>query len=301
MNKTKGFLCVIISAFIFGFTPILCKLTYSGGSNAIMLVFLRNSMSLPIMYAILKYKKISLKINLKEFKGLFILSIFSTILTALLLYISYNFISVGMATTVHYVYPILVALVLFIFFKESITKIQILSLIISFIGVLLFFDGGSSLNFMGLFIAFASGISYGIALIYMDKSGLKDYHPLLVTFYTCVFASVILFLVTIISGKFTLSLTPTAWIYSFIVSILTSVIGISFMQIGVRNIGPTTTSILCMFEPITSVLMGIVLLNEAISFKSILACILILTAVLILSIFKEKNNNLQQSKKKYNI
>jgi drug/metabolite transporter (DMT)-like permease len=300
MNKTKGFLCVIISAFIFGFTPILCKLTYSGGSNAIMLVFLRNSMSLPIMYAILKYKKVSLKINREEFKKLFILSIFSTILTALLLYIAYDFVSVGMATTVHYVYPILVALVLAIFFKERITKIQVFSLTISFIGVLLFFDGGSSLNFAGLFIAFASGISYGMSLIYMDKSGLKDYHPLLVTFYTCFFASIVLFLVNIISSNFTLSLTPSAWIYSFIVSVLTSVIGISFMQIGVRNIGPTTTSILCMFEPITSVIMGIILLNESISFKNILACILILIAVLILSIFREKNKDSQQLDKKYN-
>lgn len=288
MNKTKGFLCVIISAFIFGFTPILCKLTYSGGSNAIMLVFLRNTMSLPIMYSILKYKKISLKVSWKEFYKLFILSIFSTILTALLLYISYNYISVGMATTVHYVYPILVAVVLAIFFKEKITKIQVISLIISFVGVLLFFDGGTSLNFAGLFIAFASGISYGMALIYMDKSGLKDYHPLLVTFYTCSFASIILLMVAIKSGNFTIALTPTAWLYSFIVSILTSVIGISFMQIGVRNIGPTTTSILCMFEPITSVLMGIILLSEPITFKSILACILILTAVLMLSVFKEK-------------
>lgn len=292
MNKTKGFLCVIISAFIFGFTPILCKTTYSGGNNAIMLVFLRNFMSLPIMYAILKYKKISLKINFQEAKKLFILSIFSTILTALLLYISYGFISVGMATTVHYVYPILVALVLAIFFKEKITKVQILSLAISFIGVLLFFDGDGSINFLGLFIAFASGIAYGMALIYMDKSGLKNYPPLLVTFYTCIYASIVLFLVSIISGNFTLSLTPTAWSYSFIVSILTSVIGISFMQIGVRNIGPTTTSILCMFEPITSVIMGIILLNEPISFRSILACILILTAVMILSIFKEKNKGL---------
>lgn len=288
MNKTKGFICVIISAFIFGFTPILGKLTYSGGSNAIMLVFLRNFMSLPIIYAILKYKKISFKVTKEEFKKLFILSIFSTILTALLLYGSYSFISVGMATTVHYVYPILVALVLVIFFKEKISRIKVFSLIISFTGVLLFFDGNVSSSFVGLFIAFASGISYGMALIYMDKSGLKDYYPLLVTFYTCVFAAIVLFLTAVISGRFTVSLTGDAWLYSFIVSIMTSVIAISFMQIGVRNIGPTTTAILCMFEPITSVLLGIVLLDEPISFKSISACVLILSAVLILSIFKEK-------------
>lgn len=292
MNKTKGFICVIIAAFIFGFTPILCKLTYSGGSNAIMLVFLRNGMSLPIMYTILRYTKVSIKVSWSELRKLFFLSIFSTILTALLLYISYNFISVGMATTVHYVYPILVAFVLAIFFKEKITKIQIFSLIVSSAGIMLFFDGGSSLSLFGLFIAFASGIAYGISLIYMDKSGLKNYPPLLVTFYTCMFSSLVLLIVAITSGNFTLSLTPTAWTYSFIVSILTSVIAISFMQIGVKNVGPTTTAILCMFEPITSVVMGIIFLNEPITLKSTLACILILIAVLILSIFKEKSKAL---------
>lgn len=292
MNKTKGFICVIIAAFIFGFTPILCKLTYSGGSNAIMLVFLRNGMSLPIMYAILKYTKISIKLSWTELRKLFFLSIFSTILTALLLYTSYNFISVGMATTVHYVYPVLVAFVLAIFFKEKINKVQIFSLIISSAGIMLFFDSGSSFNLIGLLIAFASGIAYGISLIYMDKSGLKNYPPLLVTFYTCMFSSLVLLIVAITSGNFTLSLTPTAWTYSFIVSILTSVIAISFMQIGVKNVGPTTTAILCMFEPITSVVMGIIFLNEPITLKSTLACILILIAVLILSIFKEKSKAL---------
>ncbi len=292
MNKTKGFICVIISAFIFGFTPILCKITYSGGSNPIMLVFLRNGMSLPIMYAILKYTKISIKLSWTELRKLFFLSIFSTILTALLLYTSYNFISVGMATTVHYVYPVLVAFVLAIFFKEKINKVQIFSLIISSAGIMLFFDSGSSFNLIGLLIAFASGIAYGISLIYMDKSGLKNYPPLLVTFYTCMSSSLVLFIVAIISGNFTLSLTPTAWIYSFIVSILASVIAISFMQIGVKNIGPTTTAILCMFEPITSVIMGIIFLNEPITLKSIIACALILVAVFILSIFKEKSRAL---------
>lgn len=290
MNKTKGFLCVTIAAFIFGFTPILSKLTFLGGSNSIMLVFLRNIMSLPILYILLKYKKVSLKITKIEGKKLIILSLFSTILTAMLLYGSYNYISVGMATTVHYVYPILVALVLVIFFKEKISIIKVFSLIISFAGVLLFFDGEMSSSLIGLFIALASGISYGLALIYMDKSGLKDYYPPLVTFYTCGVATVVLFFISIIGGKFTISLTGTAWVYSFIVSILTSVIAITFMQIGVKNIGPTTTAILCMFEPITSVILGILLLNEPCTIKSILGCVLILVAVLTLSIFKEKEN-----------
>ncbi len=285
MNKTKGFLCVTIAAFIFGFTS---KLTFAGGSNAIMLVFLRNILCLPILYGILKYKKVSLKVTRTEGKKLFTLSIFSTILTALLLYGSYSFISVGMATTVHYVYPILVALILVICYKEKISRIKVAALFISFIGVLMFFDGELSASFVGLFIAFTSGISYGFALIYMDKSGLKNYYPFLVTFYTCLSASVVIFIIAAISGKLTFDLTATAWLYSLIVSILTSVIAITFMQIGVKYIGPTTTAILCMFEPITSVILGIILLNEPCTFRSILGCILILLAVLILSIFKEK-------------
>ena len=293
MNRTKGFVCVIIAAFIFGYTPILGKLSYDGGSNSIMLVFLRNTMCLPIIYAMLKYKKVSIRVTKKEFGKLFILSVFSTILTALLLYSSYNYVSVGMATTVHYVYPIFVAIISTVIFKEKITKVKVAALVISFIGILMFFDGNGSgeVSFLGLFIALASGIAYGIALIYMDKSGLKDYYPLLVTFYTCVCSGVVMLVFALLTNKLTFNLTPEAWGYSFLVSILASVIAITFMQIGVKNVGPTTTAILCTFEPITSVVLGVLLLNEYCSAKVVFGCVLIFVAVGILSIFgREKKN-----------
>lgn len=296
MNKAKGFICVLTAAFIFGFTPILGKLTYYGGSNPIMLVFLRNLISIPILYATLKFKHVSIKVPNEKKKKLFIYSLLTTTLTALLLYSSYTFVSVGMATTVHYVYPILVALILVIFFKEKISAVKIISLAISFIGILMFFDGElTAYSIFGLIIAFVSGIAYGLGLIYMDKSGLKETYPFLVTFYSCIFSSVIIFFVALVTQKFTLALTPTAWLYSIIISILVSALATTFMQIGVKYIGPTTTAILCMFEPITSVLLGIMFLDEPCTVKSVIACVLILSAVIILTVFKDKKIESKQS------
>lgn len=292
MDKIKGTICVIFAAVIFGFMPILSKLTYIGGSNSFMLVLLRSLLCLPVLFFMLKLKGISLNVPFKILVKFFIYSIFTTTLTALLLFSSYNYVSVGIATTIHYVYPILVALILFIFFKEKISIVKLICLAISFAGILMFFDGKANINqIFGLIIAFISGLSYSLSLIYMDKGGIKDYYPFLVTFYSCLYTSVTMIIVTIATGKFTLNLSANAWIYSFILSILVSVIAVTFMQIGVKCIGPTTTAIICMLEPITSVILGILLFKEPCTLKSIIGCTLIIAAVLALSLKKEKNKN----------
>ncbi|QSX05033.1 DMT family transporter [Sedimentibacter sp. zth1] len=296
MNKAKGFSCVITAAVIFGFMPILSKLTYFGGSNPIMLVFLRSFLCIPILYSILRVKKITIKVPKKILFKFFIYSIVTTTLTALLLYTSYNYVSVGIATTIHYVYPIIVGLILVIFFKEKISILKIICLAISFSGILLFFDGNTSNgSLIGLFIAFLSGVSYSLSLIYMDKGGIKGYYPFLVTFYSCLFTSITMFFVSIITKSFTLSITPSGWLYSFILSIIVSVIAVTFMQIGVQNIGPTTTAILCMFEPITSIILAILLFNEPCTFRNILGCSLIIFAVLLLTIFDNKKESISNN------
>jgi len=63
MNKTKGLTFGILAAFIYGFTPILGKLTYFEGSNSISLTFYRNFLSIPLIFAVLKYKNVPISVN----------------------------------------------------------------------------------------------------------------------------------------------------------------------------------------------------------------------------------------------
>ena len=286
MNKTKGIFFGILAAFIYGFTPILGKMTYMEGSNSLSLTFYRNFLSIPLLFFMLKFKHVPLKIDKTEVKKLALLSSMGPTLTALTLYGSYNYISVGMSTTIHYIYPVLVTAACIVIFKEKVSKETVFALILSTVGVMMFLEGSFSL--FGVFLAFISGVIFAAHLIYIDKSGLNSMYPFKITFYLSIFSSAYLFLFGLLSRTLVFGMTTTGWVFTLLVAFFASFLANSFIPIGVKYAGPTITSIVGMFEPITSIILGIMFLREPLTTRNIVACILILTGVLAVTISKDK-------------
>lgn len=285
MNKTKGLTFGILAGFIYGFTPILGKLTYLEGSNPISLTFYRNLLSIPFFFVMLKYNNVPLKVTKSQTKQLAILGLLASA-TALSLYGSYNYISVGMSTTIHYIYPVLVTAACIIIFGEKISRDKVVSLILSTMGITLFFEG--SINITGILIAFMSGVFFAGYLLFMDKSGLNTIYQFKITFYTAAFSSMYLFIFGIISKNLVFTMTFKGWFFTVLVAVFVSFLANTFVALGVKYVGPTVTSIVGMLEPITSIVMGILFINEPITLRNILACVLILLGVLIVSLSKEK-------------
>lgn len=293
MNFIKGIIFTIISAFVFGFTPILAKFTYDGGNNAVTLTFLRALLGIPFLYFGMKKNKTTMKITKREFFHFIGLSFLGIGITTTALYASYSYISVGMATTLHFIYPCVVYFICILFFREKITLKKMLALVFSMIGIVMLVDeirGGSAL---GVFLATLSGITYGLFLVYLDKSGFKHMDPFKCTLYISLFNIVGLFVFGKFTGELTFALTPLSWGLTVLISFLTAIFGNAFLQLGVKYCGATTASILCTFEPITSVVLGIIFLSESITVFKLVGCGLIVLAVLLLSI-----NNSVKSKKR---
>lgn len=279
MNKTKGIIFGVLAAFIYGFTPILGKLTYLEGSNSMSLTFYRNFLSIPFLFFMLKYKKIDFKINKTECKKLAILASLGSTLTALTLYKAYNYISVGMTTTIHYIYPVLVTAACILIFKEKVSKEKIIALVLSTIGVMMFFEGNFSI--IGVTLALLSGVVYAAHILYIDKSGLNSMYAFKITFYLSIFSSLYLLIAGMVSNSLVTVMTLKGWIFTILVSFFVSFLANTFIPIGVKHAGPTITSIVGMLEPITSVILGILILSEPVTTRNIMACILILAGVFI--------------------
>lgn len=288
MNFIKGIIFTIISAFVFGFTPILAKITYAGGNNAITLTFLRALLGLPFLYIGMRKNKTVLKITKDEFFKFILLSFLGIGITTTSLYSSYNYISVGMATTLHFIYPCVVYFICILFFKEKITKKKLTALVFSSFGIIMLIDKVSYGNTVGIFLATLSGITYGLFLVYLDKSGFKHMDAFKCTFYISLFNIVGLFVFGKFTGNLTFALDLSAWLITILISFLTSIFGNAFLQLGVKYCGATTASILCTFEPITSVVLGIIFLSEHITVFKFLGCIFIIIAVILLSINDKK-------------
>ena len=280
-QKVKGITAVMISAIAFGFVPVLAMGVYGNGGTAYNVAFLRFALATPILLVILLIKKVSLSITKRQLFQLARIVLFGYGITAILLFFSYNYIPIGMATTIHFSYPIFVILGCFLFYRERLSLIKGLAVILCSCGILLFYDGSSGSSLMGIGIAFLSGITYAYYIITLEKSGLNEMHPLKLTFYLCLIAAIFAFLFILVTGNVSFHMNFQGWLCMLALSLLAALVAVTLLQVGIGLIGPQDAAILSTFEPITSTLLGVLLFQEHFTLRTAGGCILVLGAVLL--------------------
>lgn len=287
--KARGIYYSLISAFLFGFTPILVKGIYASGISSNMVVFVRYTFAILPLFLICKYRNVDLKVNKKQFIQIAIISIFGHALTTLTLYGSYEYINVGTATTLHFYYPVFVSLFSFIFLKKSLSKNKKFFLLLSTIGVSFFLDSFDHTQVLGIVMALLSAITFAFYMVATEKFELNNMDPFKLAFYFSVFVSIITFFVTETNNDFTFDIAIWQWVILLVISLGTSVLGLAFLQTGINYIGAREASILSMVEPITSLIFGFVFLNEMVNKNQIIGSILILFSVTMLIMIKDNN------------
>ena len=286
-TRTKGLLATMISAVFFGFIPLFVKTICAGGGNSVSAAFYRFFLSVPILYIYLKAQGISMRITRTEFAKIALITIFGYGGTAVLLFSSYNFIPSGMSTTIHFMYPVFTILGCMIFLKEKVSPLKLLCVALCFGGILLFYNGESGGSVLGMALSFLSGVTYAFYTIYLEKSGLQKMENLKLIFYMNTVAASMILVMALLTAQFTLRLTPLAWGTAAFFATATSLIGVLGYQIGVKCIGPQNAAILSTFEPITSVIVGVLVYREAFSARTLLGCLCVLSAVVIVAKMKE--------------
>lgn len=283
--KSKGVLAVIISATIFGIMPIMANFVYKNGGTPIGLAFYRFLFVLPFLFFVIKRdESMDLHLTKEELKGIIFVGVAGYSSTALLLFLSYSYIPAGMATTIHFIYPAFVILGSILFFNGRTNLIKLISVVFSILGVVMFCDTGANINMLGIIFAFASSITFAFYTVYVDKSLLRNINTIKLTFYLCLIASIIMFVFSLVTGNLILHITPIGWLMVLVLSISIAYAS-SLFQIGIKIIGSQRASILSTFEPITSVLLGIVLLNESFGIRTLFGIIFILVSVTLISLF----------------
>ena len=258
--KQKGILLTVVSTIIFGITPVIGKMSYQLGNNGIQLAFLRHLFVLPIFFIIVKVQKLSLKLTKKQIIDVLRVGFIGNTLTVVLLYSSYSYIHVGSATVLHFLYPLFVCLLNFIFYKQKLNQKQGICLCLAMLGILCFIEKSTS-SLFGCLLAIASGIFFAYYMVGMDHSSIRDIEPFVFNFYL-VFINVIgIFILCLFTHSFS-SMPFDGYILSFVVSILTSLIGVVLFQKGIYYLGASLTAILSTLEPITSIIVGMLFLGE---------------------------------------
>lgn len=284
--KVKGIFFTVISAVLFGLTPVLARLVQEMGGNALTLTFYRNLIAIPILGTILLIKRIGFKVPFRQLRSIMLVGVGGVGLTTLLLYSSYNYIGISTATTLHFLYPVFVAILCRVFYEEKLSKVKVATLTVATLGIFLFLDRNQSGagTSAGTILAVVSGLTYGFYMMDMEKRGLTKFNPVLVSFYMAVFIAGAFLLYNIPVRQIHFVLPPRAYLYIFIMAICTSFLAVALLQVGIQYLSATTAAIFCLFEPVTSNIAGVFFLNEKLTTAKIIGSIIILGAAAALAI-----------------
>lgn len=295
MKKTHGIIYAILSSAAFGFMPIFAKEAYNHGSNPLTVLTLRFLLASLMLFIYFLFKKISIKINKKQLYMLILIGVFGYTSTGIGLFISYSYISAGVATTMHFIYPSIVVIMSYFIYKEKLTKNKIYSLLLSTLGVF-FLVGIKSDNIhpLGAFLALSSGFTYAVCIIEMNREEFRKIHTHVLVFYFSLFSGIALFIFTILSGNLNFKINIYSVSSILGISLVSTIISIILFIKALKIIGPSYTSILSTFEPIVSLIMGILLFKEKLTIPIIIGTIFIILSVILIA--NTKNSSMPSQK-----
>lgn len=278
--KAKGYLLGTIAAATYGMNPLFALPLYKDGMNPDSVLFFRYALAIPIMALMIKARGRSFKIHPKEVLPLALMGMLMA-LSSLTLFLSYNYMDAGIASTLLFVYPIMVAVIMALFFREKLTKLTIacIFLALSGIGLLYQGDGGETLSLVGIGLAMASALSYAIYIVGVNRPLLKVVPTVTLTFYVLLFGFT-LFLVRVDFGQ-DLFITDTWYLWGNLIALALFPTVISFLCTtqAIQYIGPTPTAILGALEPLTAIFFGVLVFGEALTPRLCTGIVLILLAV----------------------
>lgn len=278
--KAKGYLLGAIAAATYGMNPLFALPLYKAGMNPDSVLFFRYLFAIPILGIMLKARGRSFKLKRKEVIPLIIMGLLVA-LSSLTLFQSYNYMEVGIASTLLFVYPIMVALIMAVVFKEKLNLLTVLCILLALAGIGLLYKGGgnSTLSLTGIALVMVSALSYAIYIVGVNQSVLKDIATLRLTFYVLLFG-LALFLVRVDFGS-RLIVADEWYLWGNLLALAVFPTAISFLCTtqAIQYIGSTPTAILGALEPVTAVFFGVAVFGESLTLRLGCGILLIILAV----------------------
>lgn len=292
--RINGIFYAAISSASFGFSPLFSiGLLAAGLSNFDVLSYRWGIAGIVLMiYSFIKKKTLRFN-SFDEVWKVILLSALRSI-TSVTLLIGYANISTGIASTINFMYPIVVALCMMMFFGDRKSPVDIAAIAVSFFGVYLIASGDSLIieggnTTLGLTCSIISALSFAAYYILMKQ--IKADKIEVVKFTTWIMLlSAIYFIVCafIFEGKLTVVTEGKSWLYILGLGLWSTMVSNFTGVKAIRRIGPTLTSILGALQPLTAVILGVIFLHEHLYMRSLIGIVMIMAAVSIVVLHQKK-------------
>ena len=278
-----GYVAGIVTGVTYGLNPLFAVPLMKQGVQVDTILFFRYFLAVIILGIWLMFRRENFRINLHQFRQLVILGLFFS-MSSFSLFEAYNYIPSGIATTIVFLYPVLVALIM-VFLKVYPTWQVWISIAVTFLGDLFLSkgDGAQTIHWKGLVLSFASALSYAIFIVIVNRS--KSVHQIsntMLTFYALL-TGVIVFSIHAAASR-----TPLlsgihglgSWANLAGLAILPTIVSTATLAMATRIIGATKASVLGVFEPVTAILVGAIAFGESITLNVVTGIFMTMAAII---------------------
>ena len=290
-NAMIGYPAGIITGIAYGLNPLFAMPLMNEGASTESILLFRYSIAVILLGAFLLLKRETFKINLRQAFVLLSLGLLFTA-SSILLFESYKYIASGLATTLSFLFPVFVAIIM-VFLKVVPSLPVWLAIAATFAGVVIMSagDGAQTVSALGVFLASASAFAYALFIVVINRSkSISTISDSLLTFYALLVGAVVFSVMSLTSDSELLTgLDSTmAWVNLVGLAVIPTIVSMATLAVSTRNIGATKTSVLGVFEPITAILVGTLVFGEALTSNIVIGISISVIAVLFMIVVTKR-------------
>ena len=282
MNKFKGFLYGIVASSTFGLLPLFTLPVMGEGLTTFSILSYRMLFASILVAVLMLIGRVSFATNLKELRWFAVLG-FLYYGSAALLFQAYGGMASGLATTLHFMYPVSVTVIMALVYKQRPSLVTICAIVLSLVGVALLCLRESSTgvsSLLSVFLVLLSGVCYAVYLVLVSTvRRINQQNSQKLTFYVLMFSGAFFMLSTLQGGGLQIIPSASAGINLLLMATLPTLLSNLALVRSVKNIGSTLTSVLGAMEPLTAIIVGILVFDESLRGLMIVGIILILVSV----------------------
>ena len=291
----KGTIAGLVAAICYGLIPLFTIPIKNGEAanhlSDCSIMFYRFALATVIIAVLMLITRRSFKITRGELVTLTYLAFLSDG-SALFLIDGYNYLSSGVATTIHFMYPVVTTIMMMVFYNEARKVSTLLAVLLAVVGVgVLSWQSNGQTSLHGIVIELISACCYAFYLIRVNRSRVRNMDGMKLTFYVMGIGALIFGAEALRQDEFQLITTGVQASHLLLLGIACTVVTNLCLVMAVQRIGSTMTAVLGALEPLTAVALGCLLMGEAITLNVVLGICLIIPSVIIIIFTRAKHSS----------
>lgn len=289
-GRVWGYLAGIITGVTYGMNPLFAMPVLGAGVSVETVLFVRYAVAVLVLGMVILSTHKSFTVSRVQLGWLAMLGVLFSC-SSLFLFLAYNYIPSGIATTIIFLYPTLVALIM-VFLKVFPTWQTWVSIVVTFIAILFLCDYDSSqpVHYEGMILAFLSALSYAFFIVLINRERcLRELSNDVLTFYALITGCIVFGLIAFVgnhSGKISLlndfnaiCAHSSLWLNLILLAVIPTVISTATLAASTKIIGATKASVMGVFEPLTAILIGTLIFGEKMSWNIVIGIVLSIFAI----------------------